>query len=383
MQLHQHPPLHLTYCLNIHPGETWAESLAAIRQHAVAVKQRVASDRPFGLGLRLSHTAVAALRSPAECRRLRDELAERGLYAFTINGFPFGRFHGARVKENVYAPDWRTRERLAYTNQLADVLAELLPEGVSGSISTLPGSFKPWIQSAADEQVMAHHMVACARHLAAVQARTGREIHVGLEPEPWCWIETTDEAVRFFNGPLRAACANPAERELVRRHIGLCLDTCHAAVQFERPVAALQQMVAAGIRVSKIQLSSALEVCGADATALRPFAEPVYLHQTKAQLSAGRLLAWSDLPEALTACATRTDVGRLRVHFHVPLFWEGGANLRSTAVELEADFFRAARVATEHWEIETYTFSVLPDAMRAGGVVDCISRELEWVRQWL
>jgi sugar phosphate isomerase/epimerase len=181
---------------------------------------------------------------------LRDELAERGLYAFTINGFPFGRFHGARVKEHVYAPDWRTRERLAYTNELADVLAELLPDGVSGSISTLPGSFKPWIQSAEDERSMAQNLVACARHLAAVQARTGREIHVGLEPEPWCWIETMDEAVRFFNGPLLAACASPAERKLVRRHVGICLDTCHAAVQFERPVAALQQVVAAGIRVS-------------------------------------------------------------------------------------------------------------------------------------
>ena len=383
MQIRQHPPLHLTYCLNIHPGEPLTENLAAIRQYAVAVKQRVAPEQPFGLGLRLSAAAAAELHTPVARQQVRKELDELGLYAFTINGFPFGQFHGTRVKEDVYAPDWRTTERLEYTKLLADILADLLPEGVSGSISTLPGSFKPWIQSAADEQMMARNLVACAHHLAGIQERTGREIHLGLEPEPWCWIETTDEAVHFFNNSLMTACSGPAEREMVRRHIGVCLDTCHAAVQFERPVDALQKLVAAGIRVSKIQLSSALEVRGTNAKALQPFAEPVYLHQTKASLRDGQLLAWPDLPEALTSCSTRTDVERLRVHFHVPLFWKGGADLCSTEAEMDADFFREAQHATEHLEVETYTFSVLPDAMRAGGVVDCISRELEWVLQKL
>jgi sugar phosphate isomerase/epimerase len=381
MKLDQQAPLHLTYCLNIHPGEALAENRAAIRQHAVAVKRRLAPQRPFGLGLRLGAAAAAELGAPAARQQLRTELDSLGLYAFTINGFPYGQFHGARVKENVYAPDWRTRERLDYTCMLADILAELVPDGMSGSISTLPGSFKAWIHKDADVRGMAKHLVACAKYLAALREKTGCEIHVGLEPEPFCFLETTDEVIRFFEGPLAAACADAVERELVRRHLGVCLDTCHAALQFESPLAALRRYRAAGIRVSKIQLSAALETAATSAGALQPFDEPVYLHQTKARFKNGQLLAWPDLSDALPAIAQSEGLDTVRVHFHVPLFWEGGAPLRSTAADLNAEFFREACAATEHLEVETYTFAVLPEAMRAGGVVECICRELEWVRR--
>ncbi len=390
MQLHHYPDRHLTYCLNIHPGETFAENLAAIRQHAVAVKQQLSPQLPFGLGLRLGAAAAAELRVPSVRRKLRDELDGLGLYAFTINGFPYGQFHGARVKENVYAPDWRTRERLDYTCLLADILTDLLPAGMSGSISTLPGSFKPWIHKDADVRAMAQNLVACAKHLAALREKTGREIHVGLEPEPFCFLETTDEVIKFFEGPLAAACADAVEREQVRHHLGVCLDTCHVALQFESPLEALRRYRAAGIRVSKIQISAALEVVLAETrgsgssrpqevAALRAFDEPVYLHQTKARFTSGELLAWPDLADALPAIAESDRMETVRVHFHVPLFWEGGAPLRSTATDLSAEFFRAACAATDHLEVETYTFSVLPEAMRAGGVVACICRELDWV----
>ncbi len=381
--MERYPGCQLTYCLNIHPGETLAENLAAIRQHAVAVKQRLAPAAPFGLGLRLSAAAAAELRTKAARRQLCDELDALGLYAFTINGFPFGQFHGARVKEHVYAPDWRTRERLDYTCLLAEILADLRPAGMSGSISTLPGSFKPWIHKDADVRAMAQNLVACARHLAALREQTGREIHVGLEPEPFCFLETTDEVIHFFEGPLAAACADAAERELVRRHLGVCLDTCHVALQFESPLTALRRYRAAGIRVSKIQISAALETDAAQAGALQPFDEPVYLHQTKARFFSGELLAWPELSDALPAIAASGRMETVRVHFHVPLFWEGAPPLRSTAPDLSAEFFREACAATEHLEVETYTFSVLPEALRAGGVVDCICRELEWVRRKL
>jgi hypothetical protein len=97
------------------------------------------------------------------------------------------------VKENVYAPDWRSAARRDYTMQVADILAGWLPEGVDGSISTVPGSFKEWITSADDVTVMARNLGVVAAYLAALQEDTGREIHIGLEPEPsglpartWC-----------------------------------------------------------------------------------------------------------------------------------------------------------------------------------------------------
>src|SRR5690349_11264949 len=98
--------LHLTYCTNIHPGETWDEVFANVSTHVLAVKAKVSPARPFGVGLRLSAAAARRLAEPAVLEEFRHFLATNGLYVFTINGFPYGAFHGVAVKENVYRPDW-------------------------------------------------------------------------------------------------------------------------------------------------------------------------------------------------------------------------------------------------------------------------------------
>src|SRR5207302_8360778 len=216
MILRDSPPIHLTYCLNVHRGETWTENFAAIREHACAIRDRVSRGKPFGLGLRLSEAAARELAQIKAREAFKEFLAAENLYVFTINGFPFGRFHGARVKENVYAPDWRSPERLAYTRLLADILADLLPAGLEGSISTVPGSFKPGIKNETDVREMVCALAECASHFAKIESETGKLLHLGLEPEPACFLETTNETVAFFDGPL-AAKNSP---DLLRRYVG-------------------------------------------------------------------------------------------------------------------------------------------------------------------
>ena len=133
----------LTYCTNIHAGESWDEIRASLDAHVPRIKARVAPDAPFGLGLRLSGVAAAELVRPEPLDAFKDQLARLQAYVFTLNAFPFGPFHGTRVKERVYEPDWRTGERVSFTRDAADVLAALLPAGGFGSISTVPGGFKP------------------------------------------------------------------------------------------------------------------------------------------------------------------------------------------------------------------------------------------------
>jgi hypothetical protein len=383
MIVQDHPPLHLAYCLNIHRGETWTENLADIRQSTLAVRDAVAPGEPFGLGLRLSHRAAVELSEPANLAAARDFFRQENLYAFTINGFPYGQFHGVRVKENVYAPDWRTTERRDYTNLLADILASLLPEGIEGSISTVPCSFKPWIRSAADRAAMVENLSACAAHLAEIHERTGRLIHLGLEPEPACFLETTAEAIAFFEELFRSP---HLPESTLRRHVGVCFDTCHVAVQFEDVAESFCRYRSAGILISKVQLSAALraEPTAESLRELEAFCEPVYLHQVKARARDGMVSSWLDLPEALRDLAQNRDAVELRVHFHVPLFTEGMGALRSTASTLTPEFFALLRSgATSHIEVETYTFDVLPSAVRPAGVVECITRELEWARMAL
>jgi sugar phosphate isomerase/epimerase len=392
MIVQHRPQLHLTYCLNIHPGESWAESFEAIRDKALAVKLRTVPDEWFGLGLRLSAQAAQELADPERRAEALDFFGANQLYPFTINGFPYGRFHRGPVKENVYAPDWRTPERRDYTIQLADTLAALLPDTIEGSISTVPGSFKPWIKTDDDQHDMARNLAACVAYLAALRDDTGRTIHLGLEPEPDCFLETTAETVAFFKEVLWTTGAEEVARilgtgrgegeELMRRHLGVCFDTCHVALQFEDLHESLRTYQAEGVRISKIQLSAALR-CESNPEAweaLKAFREPTYLHQVKARAKSGARIAWYDLPEALDELPGFPDAEELRVHFHVPLFFTGAGPLQSTADALTPDFLHELRSGLcPHLEIETYTFDVLPPEVHPGDVVRSIAREYSWV----
>ncbi len=393
MIVQHRPPLHLTYCLNIHPGESWEENFAALREKVTAVKARVAPDEWFGLGLRIAHQAAEELAASADLRAEALSLFhEHQLYPFSINGFPYGRFHAGPVKEKVYAPDWRTAERLHYTLQLADILAGWLPEGIDGSISTVPGSYKAWIKTDSDTSAMVDHLAGAVAGLSALRDKTGREIHIGLEPEPDCFLETTAETIAFFKDTLFTAgtaelarllkCYRSDAEEIMRRHLGVCFDTCHVALQYEDLAESLRAYRDAGIRISKVQLSAALQAAATPETyaALQPFAEPVYLHQVKARAKSGERSAWSDLPAALEAMPSVADLDEVRVHFHVPLFFTGNGPIQSTASALTPDFFQDLREgACPHLEIETYTFDVLPPEVHPGDIVESVAREYAWV----
>jgi len=140
--------------------------------------------------------------------------------------FPTAAFHGVRIKEQVYSPDWTTAERLAYTKLLVDLLARLLPADVEGSVSTLPCGFKLLIMTSEELKIIRDNLWRCVEHVARVSAQTGRKLHLGLEPEPMCLLETSSEVVQFFDR-LRGEHRNDPR---LREHLGVNYDTCHLAV---------------------------------------------------------------------------------------------------------------------------------------------------------
>jgi sugar phosphate isomerase/epimerase len=355
---------HIGYCLNIYPGESADAITDHIRRRCPEVKAAVSPDSEMGIGLWLPAQAVREFgRHP---QKLRAQLAERDMYAFTINAFPFGDFHSRPVKERVYLPDWSSLERRDYTIGAARILAQLLPEGVDGSISTVPVAYGKVCPPSAMT-----NLVAVAAELETLESRTGRRIRLALEPEPDCYLERTDECIAFFE-QLRLA-----NRPLVDRYLGICLDVCHAAMQFEDPAAALERLQRGGIAVPKIQVSAALEVAdptGADLSYLKAFDDGIYFHQTRVRRKNAPLLRYADLPDAL---ADRPH-GLWRVHFHVPLHFNApGTKVRSTAALLDIDFFRQALLSTTHLETETYTYAVLPDKYQDAGA--SVSDELQLV----
>lgn len=384
--------VHLTYCSNIHPGESWAEVEAALREHVPQIRKQLAHEGPFGLGLRLSARAARTLRDPEAQAAFRRWLAAEDAYVFTLNGFPYGPFHGTPVKEAVYRPDWSTPERVDYTHDLIEVLAALLPRDLRGSISTVPGAFRRDPASNAPETV-AEGLLRAAVACWTVAQREGLELSIGVEPEPMCMLETTDEAVTFFEEHLfrRAAierfatlakCSASDAECAIRRHLGLCFDTCHAAVEFEDPAQSARRIEAAGVRIAKIQVTAGLELPDPTPEGLErlsAFAEGVYLHQVVVRAADG-LIRILDLPEALErARGGVLPSGPWRVHLHVPVCDPLEPPLRSTAPFVR-DILPRIGARCDHFEVETYTWSVLPSSVRARPLATSIADELRWTR---
>jgi hypothetical protein len=373
--------IHLGYCTNIHRGETWEETWHGLKNYTLRVKDRVSGAKPYGIGLRLSEQAARELSAPGKMAEFKAWLDANGCYVFTINGFPYGSFHGTRVKEQVFKPDWSTPERLVYTNLLFDILAQLLPPGVSGSVSTLPGSHKTFGVGADELNAIFTNLRLCREHIEKVSVASGHDLHLGLEPEPLGLFETSGETLKFFGLYFDR---HPQDRNFFK-FIGLNYDTCHLAIEFEDAKKALDRITGAGIRLSKLHFSSALKLKPTieNVERLRGFNEPVYFHQVIASYGADEpLRRFKDLPDALDFA--QTNPGQLgeewRVHFHIPIHAQPGDGFDSTRDHLigAMDWLAANPKKCQHIEMETYTWEVLPPEMRSGDVVDQLVREYDW-----
>lgn len=393
---------HLSYCSNIHPGESWQQVSDNLHRFLPGMRSNLQLEGEFGIGLRLSALAVSELAKAEAMEAFKAFLATNRLYVFTINGFPYGPFHGTRVKEDVYLPDWQDAERLRYTNELADVFAQFLSEGQTGSISTVPGAFKARVTDEDCIWRMARSMVKHVVHLVRLEQRTGRRIVLALEPEPCCFLETIDESVAFFSDYLYSPASRAQLSEalgvdateadqLLRTHLTLCLDLCHAAVEFEHYDDCIATLRSAGVGIGKLQISAGLrleDVTRDTIALLQPFDDQVYLHQV-VERRAGVLTRFTDLSEAFASLesddALDTENTReWRVHFHVPIFLDDLGQFSSTQFFVrEALQKHRTDPVTEHLEVETYTWSVLPDQFREQGMDEAIVRELQWVRDLL
>ncbi|MFH0945343.1 MAG: metabolite traffic protein EboE, partial [Planctomycetota bacterium] len=381
----------LTYCSNVHPGETLEQIQQNIEQTTVAVKKRLFTDQQMGLGLWLPRGALDELRGEKAMSAFRTFLERHGMYVFTLNAFPYSGFHGPRVKEAVFRPSWAEQSRLEYTRLSGEVLADLLPAGVTGSISTVPlghraAGFRPQHEEAA-----AVNLRRLAVEFRRIEERTGRALVLGLEPEPTAALDTVRSAVEFLEGSVFQGRDDPS-----RRQLGICFDACHEAVLYQDLTESLDQARRAGVRIAKIQVTSALELVnpGAQRAALdrlRSFDEGRYYHQVVTKGADGSTRVFQDLDRFFQRWECRDiggDPSSLRTHFHVPVFAGSLDGLGTTQGELER-FLRHAVAAgvTSHYEVETYTFGVIPEAERsrlgADDLAQALTRELEWTLERL
>ncbi|MDX1945636.1 MAG: metabolite traffic protein EboE [Pirellulaceae bacterium] len=380
-------PFATGYCTNVHAGATLAGTRANLERHALGVKQRYSPHQPMGVGLWLASPAARELVEHGGLAAFRDWLAERGLVPYTLNGFPYGDFHEAVVKHRVYQPTWGDTERLEYTLWLSEILHQILPEGLEGSISTLPIAWGSPCPDRASLEKAAENLRRAAWHLHELEQRSGRLIYLCLEPEPGCVFSFADDLVHFFQWQL----LDREDDELIRRHLRICHDVCHAAVMFEDQADVLIKYRDAGIKVGKIQVSAALrmdldqfEQPAAEARSqairqLTTFAEDRYLHQTVVRRD-GEELFFEDLRLALEA-ESGAPRGQWRVHFHVPIYLREFGLLHSTQEQIAESLSAASRYSgCQHFEVETYAWGVLPAELKQPELAAGIAEELAWLR---
>lgn len=369
--------LPISYCTNVHPGETFAEACQGLRDYSTPLRLRL--NRPIAAGLWMTARAIEELDDPAKVETLQSLLADARLTCYTMNAFPFGNFHARQVKENVYLPDWTTLARRDYTLRVARLLARLLPADVAGSISTAPCAWK--LAGGAGYSPYIPRLLETASALANLADQTGKKVRLAIEPEPGCVLETTAETVAFFHELWRASEKTPFANA-VREHIGLCYDVCHQAVEFEDVTDSIGWLDREGIQIHKVHVTCALELDQpADRAArehLALFAEERYLHQTLARHPDGRVLFLPDLtprfvigpPAEWLACP------RWRTHFHVPINRESMGTLRTTRPVLIEALRRVRSLPyAPHLEVETYTWNVMPeeDVAPQGKPIDLVS----------
>ena len=194
---------HLTYSTLVHPGDNWAEIWNSLTTYVPKVKERISPNQSFGVSLRLAAASANTLvHNTAERDKLKKFLGENDMYLYTVNAFPYGPFKGQIVKEKVYEPDWRSEERTQYTINVAEVLADVAPEGSAPSIQSPPLGFKPRVTGPDVVDSFTHHLLRVVAHLVGLKERTNRTVGLALEPEPYCFLETTDETVDYFTNHL-------------------------------------------------------------------------------------------------------------------------------------------------------------------------------------
>ncbi len=387
---------HLTYSTLVHPADTWDQMWASLQTFVPKVKQELSPNDPFGVCLRLSaRSAHTLVNDAAALAALQAFLADHEMYLYTANAFPYGSFKGTVVKEQVYEPDWRSEERTIYTKNVANVLAAVAADGIAPSIQSPPLGFKPRVTGPDVVASFTDHVLEVTAHLIDIERRTGKTVTLALEPEPYCFLETTDEVVAYFRDHLYSGAAAARlglltglpiseSHAALRRHVGVVFDICHQAIEYEDISVSLQRLVDAGIPILKLQQAAAIhipEVTQQAVDALVKYAQTIYLTQTIEKRD-GALTRYLNLEEAFAAWKKDPVPGKeWRVHIHVPVFLDDLGPFRTTRFAIEdALAFHRHTPLSSHLEVETYTWDVLPDSLKTGDIVEYVCRELQWVK---
>ena len=376
------------------PVTSFADIESTVRDSLAPINHAISDDPPVGASIRLSQAALSDPALTAEAlRTLLDEHGLRldGISAVSISG-------GA--KENVHEPDWRTEDRLSFMFPALNLAAEFATPDHEVGVTTNALSYRRWldVDMPGNWAALTLNVVRIVQHLVGIQDRTGITLHIDLEPEPGSVLRDTADVVKFYSQWLlprggamlsdRMQLTNGSAAEAILRHVCIALDTAHAAVVWDDAAASLDAFAELGIRIGRLQVSSALEVeIPSDAASqktlseyLDAFVSPTLLQQVVARQDGEMVKRFDDLPDAV-AVIGKSAGQTWRIHTHAPLLADRYGVFASTR-EATATWLRevAARgIDVGMIELRSANWDVVPHDDRAP-VEAMIMQEAAWVR---
>ncbi|MEM7233094.1 MAG: metabolite traffic protein EboE [Planctomycetota bacterium] len=393
----------LGYSTNVHRGETLAQVYRFLKDYTIPIRERVFGGDSCGLELRLGIGSAKELGTAKARREFKSYLDDGGLELFSVNAFPLLDFHAKRVKEKVYKPSWAEADRGRWTSRIAKIVAELVPEGVEASISTLGGMYRREAHDHKSHQKFARVALNCLETFVEL-GQNGRPMVLAFEPEPETSFETSRDVIEFFDTHLlpmalerwRHMGSKSKIEDLLRQHFSVNVDTCHFSVLFEDQIDNLSALEKAGIRLGKLHVTNAVALENPYRSPggyedLRRMHEPRYFHQFCGTDKNGEV-AWRGLdldllPKTLDR-KKHPDVAELRSHFHVPVYLKRYNRLKTTLDDTERALrYVVRRKQTEHLVLETYTWPILTGDRSVAGRAEAraklirgITKEFRWLR---
>ncbi|TVR13155.1 MAG: hypothetical protein EA401_07435 [Planctomycetota bacterium] len=369
--------------------------MPALLSFAQGVREHSGLSR-IGIDLRLGSQAIAEA-DLTSCRQWRDRFAAAGLAFTSLNAFPLRPFQADVVKDQAYAPDWGTRQRLEESIACIAIADALSAEDATWcSISTLPGSYRPWGDACPSPALIAHNLGLWAAAAAQYHQQGGKVCVLCIEPEPCCSFGSGAEWAEFWRHQRQAAIAAAqtilgsiqAAEHAITQHLATCWDTCHASVMHEDQAATIQHLSSIGLPPRKVQMSAAPmtrePIEAAAIAALIGMDEPRFYHQVGLRWQRQGRRQVEILPD-LCHLAQRWQDWQGRVpeglmhiccHFHIPIDGSSPHPLLGSSIHHSREGLAAAlQHGAQHISVETYTWSLL--ASSTADRIQGTARELQ------
>ncbi len=372
---------HITYCSNIFKEKNTKKLINKLNEYIFFIKKKL-KIKKISLGLCLSNEIVKNLLKYENAENFTNWLKYNQIYLSSINGFVYQNFHTRHIKEKIYYPDWSSLKRLNYTQKIIDFLLKIQNNTNDISISTLPISFKNWMNNRNKKYIYFYssiNFIKIVKKLISIK----KYIHIDIEPEPGCLIESIQEFYNFYYKWLKKIYMQNKNNKYsnLKKHITLCYDICHALVSYDS-----YQNIIKKIKIGKVQISSAIEIINNDTNRISNINElsflneSNFLHQNTTIDKNNKIIKKNIDINLLINKPIPLDT-KTRIHCHMPIYLKKYNNLIITQQETKnilIDILKNLNV--KHIELESYTYNMILKQKKLNSILKEYLLIIKWLK---